>query len=236
MTAPVWVTAFLDLPAAAHAAGVEFWRGVTGYTLSPVRGEHDEFATLAPPSGDAHVRVQRVSAGPGGVHLDLHRPGRSLTVQHSPGGLAWCEVGEPLGERAPAAAWPGPERGAVGHRSVVDQVCLDIPPELFEAEVAYWAEQTGWAVRASSVSSSFRSLLRPEGQPLRLLMQRLDDDQPRTTAHLDLATDDRPAEVRRHVGLGAEVVGEHAVWTVLRDPAGLPYCVTDRDPATGLLR
>lgn len=232
MSAPGWVTAFLDLPAPHHATGVAFWRAVTGYGLSPVRGAEDEFATLVPPSGDAHLRVQRVAAGPGGVHLDLHRPGRSLTLQRSPGGLVWCEVGEPLGERTPPASWPG-ETG--GHRSVVDQVCLDVAPSQFDAEVEYWAEQTGWAVRASSVSSSFRALERPEGHPVRLLLQRLDDEQPRTTAHLDLATDDRPAEVRRHVALGAEVVGDHAVWTVLRDPAGLFYCVTDRDPATGLV-
>jgi len=231
--APVWATAFLDLPSEGYAVAVEFWCAVTGYALSPARGVDSEFATLVPPVGDAHLRVQRVDAGPGGVHLDLHRPGRSLTLQRSPGGLAWCEVGEQLGDRTPPAAWPGP---AGGHRSLLDQVCLDVPPAHFEAEVEYWAEQTGWAVRASAVSSSFRSLERPQGQPVRLLLQRLDDDQPRTTAHLDLATDDRPAEVRRHVALGAEVLGEHAVWTVLRDPAGLAYCVTDRDPATGLLR
>lgn len=232
VAAPVWVTAFLDLPAGRDEAGVAFWRAVTGYGLSTVRGEQGEFATLVPPSGDAHLRVQRVGAGPGGVHLDLHRPGCSLTVHRSPGGLAWCEVGESLHERAPAGSWPGPT-GA--HRSVVDQVCLDVPPALFEAEVAYWAQQTGWEVRASSVAASFRALVRPEGQPVRLLLQRLDDEQPGTTAHLDLATDDRPAEVARHVGLGAEVVAEHAVWTVLRDPAGLAYCVTDRDPVSGVL-
>lgn len=54
-------------------------------------------------------------------------------------------------------------------------------------------------------------------------------------AHLDLGTDDRPAELERHRALGAEVVAEQAFWSVLRDPAGLAYCITDRDPATGAL-
>jgi hypothetical protein len=52
-------------------------------------------------------------------------------------------------------------------------------------------------------------------------------------AHHDQAADDRAAEVSRHDGLGASLDAEGRGWTVLRDPAGAPYCVTDRDPATG---
>lgn len=53
--------------------------------------------------------------------------------------------------------------------------------------------------------------------------------------HLDLGTPDRPAEVARHVALGGRVLDVEEFWTVLADPAGLRYCVTDRDPATGEL-
>jgi hypothetical protein len=55
------------------------------------------------------------------------------------------------------------------------------------------------------------------------------------SAHLDVGSPDRAAEVRRHLALGASLVAEEEFWTVLADPAGLPYCVTDRDPATGEL-
>jgi hypothetical protein len=48
--------------------------------------------------------------------------------------------------------------------------------------------------------------------------------------HLDLACDDAPAEVTRHVGLGAAVVRVTEQWTTLRDPAGREYCVTGRRP------
>ena len=65
---------------------------------------------------------------------------------------------------------------------------------------------------------------------MRVLLQRLADEQPATTAHLDLACDDRPAETSRHLGLGASLVAEHPHWTVLVDPAGLRYCLTDREP------
>ena len=67
--------------------------------------------------------------------------------------------------------------------------------------------------------------------PVRILLQRLGSDDPGPArAHADLACDDRPAEVHRHVELGAEPVRVAEHWTTLRDPAGLVYCVTDRDP------
>jgi len=48
-------------------------------------------------------------------------------------------------------------------------------------------------------------------------------------AHVDLHTDDRVAEVRRLVGLGATVLEEHTHpgfgWTVLADPAGNEFCM-----------
>ncbi len=224
-----WLSAFLDLPPADFDAGVAFWRGVTGYGLSESRGDHDEFATLRPSEGNAFLRVQRLDDGPGGVHVDVHRPGQPFEVHSSPGGFAYCLVpGEP-GERPAPATWPG------GHRSIVDQVCLDIPPALYDEECEFWRDLTGWELRGSSVHPDFRHLARPEGQPIRVLLQRLLDDQPRVTAHLDLATDDRETETRRHEALGATVLGVHEWWTVLRDPAGSRYCITDRDPDTGMV-
>ncbi|PZS40446.1 MAG: glyoxalase [Pseudonocardiales bacterium] len=47
--------------------------------------------------------------------------------------------------------------------------------------------------------------------------------------HLDLAADDRAAEVARLSGLGASVLAEHSApglwWTVLTDPEGNEFCV-----------
>lgn len=247
MIAASWVSAFLDLPASSFDRGVAFWRAVTGQGLSPARGEHREFATLLPDEGDAFLRVQRVLDGPGGIHLDLHVADprtaaglalglgatevadRGYVVLRSPGGLTFCLVTHPASHRPPPAEWPD------GTRSLVDQVCLDIPADAYAAECGFWAALTGWETRASSVSSDFRSLARPDGMPLRFLLQRLGERSGQVRAHLDLAAEDRPAEVRRHATLGATVEAEHDRWTVLRDPVGAAYCVTDRDPATGLL-
>lgn len=243
------MSAFLDLPPGSFETGTTFWSRVTGYDVSPRRGERDEFATLVPGDGDDYLRVQELEHGPGGLHLDLHvaspaqeaeravalgarvrhRSEHGYVVLDSPGGMTFCFVGHRSSRRPEAAAWPG------GHRSLVDQVCLDISPSSYDGECTFWRDLTGESLRASSVSTQFQSLTRSAGQPLRLLLQRLDDEQERVTAHLDLATEDREAEVARHEDLGAVVVGRHTRWTVLTDPVGAAYCITDRDPGTGLL-
>jgi len=96
-------------------------------------------------------------------------------------------------------------------------------------------ELTGWEL-LDTAFAELHHLARPAAQPLRFLLQRTDDP-PGTPAriHLDLATDDRPAETARHEALGARVLATHDRWTVLADPSGSSYCLTDRDPATGLL-
>jgi hypothetical protein len=43
--------------------------------------------------------------------------------------------------------------------------------------------------------------------------------------HLDLQADDRAAEVRRLVGLGATVTATYDRWTLLADPEGNEFCV-----------
>jgi predicted enzyme related to lactoylglutathione lyase len=225
---PTWLTAFIDLTPEGYDAGVAFWEGVTGYSVSPTRGERDEFATLVPPEGDAYLRVQRVADGTGGVHLDVHRPGQQFEVRRSPGGLDYCEVSEPLSRRPPLATWPG------GHRSQVDQVCLDIPPRAYERECAFWRDLIGLELQQSTYFEEFRTLVRPPDQPLRLLLQRVGDDRPRVTAHLDVFTTDREAEARRHEALGATVLREHEHFTVLTDPTGAAYCITPRDDETGM--
>jgi hypothetical protein len=146
----------------------------------------------------------------------------------SPGGFTFCAVPHPPGQSLPS---PVPWWGGT---SIVDQVCLDIPGPLLDAETAFWTRLTGWE-HTKGRFPEFTNLERPEGQPLRLLLQRLDSDEGSVSAHFDLSSADRVAEVIRHRSLDAELVSETGNWTVLRDPAGMEYCVTDRDPATGKL-
>jgi len=80
------------------------------------------------------------------------------------------------------------------------------------------------------------SWLRTERQfALDVLLQRTDNVDQLVTAHLDLGTDDRLAEVVRHESLGATSSRAEDFWTLMCDPVGATYCITDRDPATGRL-
>jgi len=223
MHEPTWLTAFLDLTAEEFEDAVAFWRAVTGYGLSAARGEHEEFATLVPPAGDAFLRVQRIDDGQSGVHLDLHAPGLPFEVRRSPGGLPFCLV------PGTETDLPAPSTWRDGNRSLVDQVCLDIPSEIYDAECEFWADVTGWELY-DVARSEFRRLRTPPGHPLKILLQRLDESGGPVRAHLDLATDDRDTETRRHVALGASVVAVHSGWTVMQPPAGPVYCITGRVP------
>lgn len=223
-----WITAFVDVPASRHAVAASFWGGVTGSTLSNSRGADGEFATFLPPDGDPYLRLQRLGSGPARVHVDLHAADGEWAPATSPGGLEFCFNEGETGTRPLPRIWAG------GQTSLLDQVCLDIPPRAYEAECAFWAETTGWELKEGG-RPEFRYLVRPEDQPLRILLQRLDDDEGPVRAHLDIATTDRAAETDRHRGLGARVEATKQHWTVLRDPAGATYCITDRDPYTGLL-
>jgi len=238
---PFWVTAFLDLAPESHAAGLAFWRDVSGWEVSPARGDHGEFVTLVPPDGDAHVRVQRLGSGPSRMHLDLHvaepraAADRAVSlgavevadlghvVLRSPGGFPFCFVGHPASRPAPASVWPG------GHRTLVDQACLDIPADGFDGELHFWLEVTG-REPVPSIRPEFQRLRRPAGQGLELLVQRLGDAAGEVRAHLDLGCSDRGAETERHLALGATHVESYDAWTVLADPTGSAYCITDRAP------
>ena len=100
--------------------------------------------------------------------------------------------------------------------------------------MAFWAALTGWELRKGSLPD-FQSLLRPTGLPLRLLLQRREDDDGPGRAHIDFAAEDVAVEAARHRALGADTVRVESFWTTLRDPAGLEYCITARNPMTGMV-
>lgn len=244
---PTWITAFLDLAPDHLDEGVAYWTAVTGYDVSPRRGDDAEFATLVPESGDPFLRVQRLADGADRIHLDLHVPDAraaadaavglgatevadlGFVVLRSPGGFTFCYVTHAAATRPPPTTWPD------GHSSLIDQVCLDIPASSYDLESEFWRGLTGWEPRRSAVSPDFHSLARPDGHPFRLLLQRLGEPSGAVRAHLDWATTDREVETKRHQDLGAQVVGTHTHWTVLADPVGRVYCITDRRPETGML-
>jgi hypothetical protein len=241
---PSWLTIFLDLPAARREQGARFWQAATGYGLSPSRGEQHEFATLVPPTGDAHLRIQRTGAEEPGVHLDLHVADVDLALAHaldrgaelvarpghailrSPAGFVFCLVTATGTERTtPPTDWGT-------HRSRVDQLTVDVAYDAWEAEQSFWSGLTGWQVRRGS-RPEYARLGTPAELPVRILLQRLDEGE--THGHVDVAADDRGREVARLESHGARVTRRERGWTVLTGPDGSTLCVTDRRPETGLL-
>src|SRR6476646_4045499 len=84
--AVTWLTAFLDTAAPEAAATEAYWVVVTGWPLSPRRGENGEFASLQPSDGDGPVRVQVVGTQPpGGMHLDVHTDDVDRQVEQARG-------------------------------------------------------------------------------------------------------------------------------------------------------
>lgn len=116
----------------------------------------------------------------------------------------------------------------MSHYSRVLKIVIDAPPELHDRELAFWQDAVGQELPEVYSAEYHGAFLR--GSELMLLMQRLDSGGPRV--HLDIHTDDVDAEVARLEGLGAERVQQVQTWWVMRDPAGLPFCVLPTSPGS----
>lgn len=246
------MTVSLDFPALTFGSEVTFWRAITGSTVSPPRGATYEFASLEPFYGDTHIHVQRVEDGPGGIHLDISVdnvaesatlalalgaivvPKKTSVDPHqiflSPAGFTFCLV--PFDGKVRVK--PRPIRWPENTISVVDQLCIEVPRPDFTTESAFWAALTGWEFNTDlSANPNHPAYLSKPDLPLRLLIQPFNDETP--CAHLDIATTHLHDEVSRHVDWGAIEVSQHEYWTVMADPNGRRYCITDRNPRTGKL-
>lgn len=242
-TPVAWVHAFVDVPAQHVEVTRAFWSAVTGWSPGEAWPGHSEFTSLTPPTGTPYLHVQTIDGAPR-VHLDLlgdldvdlarlerlgavrEHPGDGWQVMTSPAGLPFCVCAESSPHQRPAAtAWPG------GHRSRLVQLCVDVPAERYDAELAFWRSATGWADEPVE-DPEFARLVHRAESPVQLLVQRLGDDDgaPRARAHLDLGTDDLAAEVARVRALGARELWPGNGFVALEDPAGLPFCVTANDP------
>ena len=234
-----WITAFIDRPAVSFEADVAFWASVTRSTVSPRRGDRDEFATLLPPDGDPYLRVQRVELGGGTTHIDLHVDDPSALVVSairagatridlggpvptlsSPGGLTFCAVNHDGELDRPRPSDTAPD-------SIVDQVSIDVGADDHSAEVAFWSELIESQTHHSTVRDEFTFVRRLPGQPLRLMIQRCDETA-EAAAHLDWSCTDVDEAEARHVALGGSVIERFPFWTVMSDPGGTRYCLTRR--------
>jgi Glyoxalase-like domain len=108
------------------------------------------------------------------------------------------------------------------HRSRIAIVLIDHPEEIFETTLAFWAGAVGEQATVPQVAPIQR--LGMLAGSLGFEVQRTGSGTP-SRMHLDIETDDIPAEVERLAGLGATIAQEREGITVMRDPGGLLFCV-----------
>ncbi|HEX5860308.1 MAG TPA: VOC family protein [Nocardioides sp.] len=238
-----WLHAVIDVPEARHGTAAAFWAEALGWPLGAPWSGHPELRSFEPPQGRPYVHLQQID-GPPRVHVDLESHdvdaavwlaeelGARVLAAHerwrtlaSPGGLPFCVV--PADDLDP----PGPVTWPDGHSSRLVQVCIDSPVVTHDREVAFWqALLPGRWV--DSPAPEFAGKWHDDaGSPVQLLFQRLDEPDGSVRAHLDLGTDNLPAEVTRLLAGGAEDVHPGRGWHAMRDPAGLLFCATENSPA-----
>jgi hypothetical protein len=108
----------------------------------------------------------------------------------------------------------------MAHRSHLTAIVIDVPEDVHAATTLFWGAATGQVQQQLSFPEFHGARLH---ESLILLVQRLGSGTPRV--HVDIHTDDVDAEVARLTMLGATVVEVHDDWTIMADPAGLPFCV-----------
>jgi hypothetical protein len=237
-----WIHAVIDVPADRLASSADFWGRALGWPAGEPWAGHPELRSFRPPTGTPYLHLQRIGGSPR-VHVDVESEAPDQTVARaidlgaalvggsdtwrtfrSPGGLPFCVLS--AAEHDP----PEPVSHADGHRTRMVQVCIDSPARAHDAEVAFWRDLLG-ARWVPSRNPEFAGKWHDDaGSPLQLLFQRLDETEGSVRAHLDLGTDDLPAEVRRLRDLGASDVAPGGGWHVLRDAADQLFCVTVNSP------
>jgi predicted enzyme related to lactoylglutathione lyase len=98
---------------------------------------------------------------------------------------------------------------------------------------AFWSQAAGYQVLAD-YDGFYVILAPPGGEGLRLGLQMVPEERvTKNRVHVDWASEDRPAEVKRLIEMGATVLDEQTMdgfaWTVLADPEGNEFCVSGRD-------
>ena len=118
----------------------------------------------------------------------------------------------------------------MAHYSRLNKIVIDVPAAEHDREVAFWGAALGQQLRQGEHFPEYHGAAL-HGLDFGLLIQRLGEGPARV--HLDIHTDDLAAEVARLEALGAERVEFVHAWWILRDPAGLLFCVVP-EPAGSL--
>ena len=109
------------------------------------------------------------------------------------------------------------------HHSRLCAVLIDCQTDDVDAAARFWAAALGRKVDMAhpATRGPYRMLETPPDEPI-VEIQRVEHE---SRVHLDIETDDIPAEVARLEQLGATVVRQLERWVVMQAPTGQRFCV-----------
>ena len=109
------------------------------------------------------------------------------------------------------------------HRSRINGILIDCNVDDIDAAARFWAEALGRPVDPGhpGTRGDYVMLETPPDE-ISVQIQRVDHE---SRIHLDIETDDIPAEVARLQKLGATIDKELERWVVMRAPSGQRFCV-----------
>ncbi|GAA4101819.1 VOC family protein [Nonomuraea soli] len=114
----------------------------------------------------------------------------------------------------------------MAHYSKLDKIVIDAPSETHDDELAFWQSAVGKEFQHFEQHPEYHGV-RVHG--LGVLVQHLGEGPAKV--HLDFHTDNVEAEVTRLEKLGATRVQDvGGLWWIMRDPAGLLFCVIGEQP------
>lgn len=109
------------------------------------------------------------------------------------------------------------------HHSRLCALLIDCNTEDVDQATRFWADALGRPVDTNHPGSEgdYRMLVSPPEEPI-VQVQRVSHG---SRVHLDIETDDIPAEVARLEALGAKVAERLERWVVMQAPTGQRFCV-----------
>jgi len=109
------------------------------------------------------------------------------------------------------------------HCSRINGLLIDCKTDDIDAAAQFWAHALGRPVDMKHPRSrgNYRMLETPPDE-LSVQVQRVDHE---SRVHIDIETDDIPAEVARLEKLGAKVDERKERWVIMRAPTGQRFCI-----------
>jgi hypothetical protein len=108
------------------------------------------------------------------------------------------------------------------HQSRLGAIVIDChEPDDLQALADFWCGALGLSVSPDQPDDRYVALTSPQGEA-RVIIQRVEHE---SRVHLDIETDDKDAEAKRLIALGAKPVGKVKSWHVLEAPSGHRFCL-----------